>query len=120
MCNPILRVIGLQIPCIERAGVAIDALKLFIGLKYYFIKSLPQSRYLFSKTRDNFYFPTVWFNNNIQEFVQTLALSIEGTPSCIVIYKILNVDILFFNILLVPEQCLAPNALLACNKHHRR
>ena len=30
VCNPTLQVIGLQIPCIERAGVAVDALQLFL------------------------------------------------------------------------------------------
>ena len=32
--NPTLRVIGLQIPFMERPGVAVDALQLFLRLKY--------------------------------------------------------------------------------------
>ena len=31
VCNPTLQVIGLQMPCVEKAGVAVDALQL---LKY--------------------------------------------------------------------------------------
>ena len=51
------------------------------------IHSLPQSRCIFSNTRDNFYLVTFWFNKNIQEFEETLASSFEGAPFCIVIYK---------------------------------
>ena len=92
MFSPTLQVIRLPVPCMERAGVALDALQLVLRLKYEFIHSLPQSSYIFSNTRANFYFATVWFNNNIQEFGQTLPSSIEGTPSCIVMYRLLKVD----------------------------
>ena len=34
VCSPTLQVIGLQIPCLEKVGVAFDALQLFLGLKY--------------------------------------------------------------------------------------
>ena len=34
VCNSTLQVIALQIPCIERAGVALDALQVFLRLKY--------------------------------------------------------------------------------------
>ena len=34
VCNPKLQVIGLQIPCMEIVGVAVDALKLFLRLKF--------------------------------------------------------------------------------------
>ena len=73
----------------EKVGVAVNALQLYLTLK--FIHPLPQSRYIFSNTRDNFCFVTVWFNNNIQEFLLTMAPSIEGAPSCIVIHKVLKV-----------------------------
>ena len=34
VCNPTLQVIGLHRPCIEKAGVAINALQLYLTLKY--------------------------------------------------------------------------------------
>ena len=34
VCNPTLQVIWLQIPCMEKAGVAVDALQLYQRLKY--------------------------------------------------------------------------------------
>ena len=34
VCNPNLQVIGLQIPCMEEAEVAVDALQLYLRLKY--------------------------------------------------------------------------------------
>ena len=34
VCNPTLEVIGLKIPCMERAGVVVDAFQLFLRLKY--------------------------------------------------------------------------------------
>ena len=34
VCNPTLQVIGLQIPLMENAGVAVDVLHLYLGLKY--------------------------------------------------------------------------------------
>ena len=34
VCNPTLQVITLQISCMEKAGVAVDALQLYLGLKY--------------------------------------------------------------------------------------
>ena len=33
VCNPTLQVIGLHRPCMEKAGVAVDA-QLYLGLKY--------------------------------------------------------------------------------------
>ena len=87
VCNPTLQVIGLQIPCMEKAGAALDALQLYLRLKYQFIHTLPQSKYIFSNTRDNFYFVSVWFNNmnNVQEFEQTLISSIEGDHLVLVV-----------------------------------
>ena len=81
VCNPTLQVIGLHRPCMEKAGVAVNALQLHLTLKYSFTHPLPQSRYIFSNTRKNFYHVTVWFNNNIQEFLLTVAPSIEGAQS---------------------------------------
>ena len=34
VCNPTLQVIGLHRPCMEKAGVAINALQLYLTLKY--------------------------------------------------------------------------------------
>ena len=70
----------------EKVGVAFDALQLLLRLKYE-----STERCIFSNTGGNFYFVTMWFNNNIQKFVQTLNSSIEGMPSSIVTYKILKV-----------------------------
>ena len=64
----------------------LSKLQLYLTLKY-----LPQSRYIVSNTRDNIYFVTVRFNNNIQEFLLTMTPSIEGAPSCILIHKVLKV-----------------------------
>ena len=33
-CNPTLQVIGLHRPCMEKGGVAIDALQISLRLKY--------------------------------------------------------------------------------------
>ena len=34
VCNPTLQVIGLHRPCMEKAGVAVNALQLYLTLKY--------------------------------------------------------------------------------------
>ena len=39
VCNPTLQVMGLQLPCMEKAGIAVDALQLFLRLKYININS---------------------------------------------------------------------------------
>ena len=85
-------------PCMERARVASDALptvskfKILIYTNWYNVILSLKANIIFSNTRNNFYFVTVRFNINIKEFEQSLASSIEGAPSCIMIYKILKVD----------------------------
>ena len=34
VCNPTLQIIGLHRPCMEKAGVALNALQLYLTLKY--------------------------------------------------------------------------------------
>ena len=34
VCNPTLQVIGLHRPCMEKAGVAVNALQIYLTLKY--------------------------------------------------------------------------------------
>ena len=96
--NPILHLIGLQIPCMEKersccwCPPTISEIKILIQ----YTISLKADIYSATvNTRDKLYFASVWFNKfNIQGFLLTMASSFEVTPSCIVIYKSLKVGVI--------------------------
>ena len=68
----------------------------FLLLEYWSINTLTQCRYMYvySNTRDDFIFVTVWFNNNIQDFVQILESSIEIMLPWFMSYEVLKVCII--------------------------